>query len=394
MKTINLLILSDIDNGFSIGLLKGISLYKRTHGHWQIILCPYDYIPSVSLMSELENVCVIARPETVAKHRWLAQREVPVIYIDSSEKWRLDTQPWVVGMIEADNESIVQKAFDYFISRDELHYAFVGYQEYYWSHTRENIFRKQLEKVNKPLDCFILKANQKSENYKNFIEWLRAIPKPAGLLACNDDCGRYVLMVCREVGISVPEEIAVIGVDNDSLLCELSSPTLTSIALDTVETGYEAVQYLETVMALQKQSLSKKIPNYQKKTIYVLPERVVSRESTEKFIYQNCRINKAYEYIQHYGHDPLLLTDVAVHADLSPRILQSEFKKVTGKTVSQAIEEVRVRNIQIYLNETELSIKQIAKEMKFSSPSHLIHFFRQRTGQTPQQYRSQRQKDS
>lgn len=387
MKIFNLFIFSGIDDSYGRGLLQGISLYKRTHGNWHVRLCPYDSGFEKFNFSEYENACVIARPE-VFRSGLFNPLEIPTIIISPRHRWNLTPENYYTCAIRADTESIVTTAFRYLKRRENYHYAYIGYADAPWACTRCETFCNLIQKeTGKNAVSFMYNNLHKRRRLESqTISWLKNLPKPCGLLACDDLCGRQILSLCHSAGIAVPEEIALIGVDNDAILCELSSPSLSSVKLDTFRAGYESIRYLEGIMERAPSERIVEKPDI----IMVTATGIQPRESTEKYIYRDYKVNKALEFIRQNGTQPIRLEEIAEHVGCSSRTLQNLFRKITGKPISDVIVENRLGNLKTYLAETDLQIKQIAREMKFSSPSHLIHFFKNETGQTPEEFRKQR----
>ena len=211
--------------------------------------------------------------------------------------------------------------------------------------------------------------------------WLHALSKPVGLMACNDDRGRQVLEACRTAGVAVPEEIAVVGVDNDELLCELSDPPLSSVALDTERGGYEAAQLLDGLMSGRIRQPAR---------ILVAPLGVVTRRSTDIVAAEDREVAAAVRWIRDWARrGPLRVAEVAQAVKLSRRSLEVRFRAALGRSVRAEIERVRLEHARSLLAETDLPTSQVAELSGFGSPSYLALVFRRRFRSTPTRYREE-----
>jgi len=214
--------------------------------------------------------------------------------------------------------------------------------------------------------------------WTTIITWLRRLPKPVGVMACNDDTGLLVLDACRRAGILVPDEVAVVGVGNDECLCELGQPSLSSVDLDPQRIGYEAAHMLDMLMA--------------GRTLldpYVLapPRGVIARASTDVLATADQGVVRAVRFIREHACGPIRVTDVLKHARMSRASLEPRLKRTLGRTIHQEIERVRVARVRELLASSAAPLKQIASQAGFRYPEYMMRVFRQATGQTPGQYR-------
>jgi LacI family transcriptional regulator len=210
--------------------------------------------------------------------------------------------------------------------------------------------------------------------------WLRSIPKPVGVLACNDIRGIQVLDACRRINLPVPEQCAVLGVDNDPNLCEIADPPLSSIDQDEEKTGYEAAALLERMMQGEKVSNEETL---------VPPLGVVTRSSTDSVAVEDADLAKALRYIRLNACNRISIDDVASHIGLSRRALQRRFKVQLGRTPSDEITAMQLQRIRQMLTETDLKLQVVAERAGFHYVSHLSSFFKSHMAMTPGQYRRQ-----
>ncbi|HBF32969.1 TPA: XylR family transcriptional regulator, partial [Candidatus Sumerlaeota bacterium] len=193
-----------------------------------------------------------------------------------------------------------------------------------------------------------------------------------------DARGRQVIEACMEAGLSVPDEVAVISLDNDELLCELCDPPLSSIALNAERAGYEAAELLDRMMR------GEKVPP---RGITIEPTHVVARQSTEIAATDDRKIADALRFIRHEANRPLGIPDVAEHIGLSRRSLELRFRRALGHTVLTEIRRAQLERVRAFLIETDWAIGKIATQCGFSNGNYLGKIFRKEFGQTPQGFR-------
>jgi LacI family transcriptional regulator len=210
--------------------------------------------------------------------------------------------------------------------------------------------------------------------------WLKKLPKPLGLMACNDIRGQEVLSACRAAGITVPEEVAVIGVDNDEMLCELSDPPLSSVSLDTERIGYEAAALLDQMIAGKK---NLDLP------ILVLPAGIITRRSTDVLAIEDRHIANATRFIRERACVGIDVSDVLKFVPLSRSTLERRFLRLLGHSPKEEILRTRLDRAKQLLAETDLSLAQVADKVGFQHPEYLSVIFKKKTHLTPGEFRAQ-----
>ncbi|MFI4876991.1 MAG: substrate-binding domain-containing protein, partial [Blastopirellula sp. JB062] len=252
-----------------------------------------------------------------------------------------------------------------------------------WSKWREAKFVERLDQAKRRCHRFE-STPRDSDAYswtrekRRMAAWIEKLPKPIGLMACYDIKGQQILDICRELEIAVPEQVAVIGVDNDRLLCDLCDPPLSSVIPDTRTTGYEAASLLDRQMDGERLS---------GEGIFVPPLGIATRQSTDVTATDDPIIAKAMQFIREHACDGINVHDVLSVVPLSRRVLEYRFKEAAGKTPHEALVSVRLDRVRQLLRETQLSMADIADRTGFEHVEYMSVAFRKKTGMSPSEYR-------
>ena len=378
-------LLVETSRGYGRGLLRGIMKYSRLHGPWQFHLTPGDFEQIVPRMKDWKGHGIIARVIHQKTANLLLKTGLPFVALDLPETIADTFRRKGVRFAEltSDSEGATQMASEHLIDKQFQHFAFVGYHDQIWSEKRETIFcNRMLQRgynphlYRAPIRQGIPLRWEKEEPI--LARWLETLPKPIGLLACNDQRGREVLEACNLAGISVPEEVSVIGIDNDELLCELSFPPLSSVALNAVQGGYLAAQALHEM--IQRKPLTHK-------KIIVSLLHIVERRSTELVAIDDSDVATALQFIHTQSSAILTVDNVVESTCVSRRILEIRFRKLLGSTILQEIRKVRIERSKRLLLETDYSIEKIAETVGFATGSYFVQFFCNTTGMTPAKFR-------
>jgi LacI family transcriptional regulator len=284
--------------------------------------------------------------------------------------------------ILTDSKEIGCLAAQHLIDRGFRNFAYCGYHDKEWSQNRCKSFCEHLKQAKfKPV---VFQESVTQDGYywereqKNIVNWLKSLPKPIGMMACNDDMARLVLESCRITGYHVPGDIAVIGCDNDELTCDLTDPPLSSIELNPAQSGYQAAELLTNLM---------KGTPANGQIIKELPSHVEIRQSTDIWAIDDRQVLEALAFIKKNYSRPLQVNDVAEAVAMSKRNLYDRFQKALGRTISQEIRRVRIAQIELLLRETNLSISQIAKKTGFGGVEHIARYFKREKGISPLVFR-------
>ncbi|MBM3964890.1 MAG: DNA-binding transcriptional regulator [Planctomycetes bacterium] len=379
-------LLIETSNAYARGLLEGIVEYQREHDRWSVFLPEQERgasPPAWLAKTPLDGV--IARIETAAIARAVSRLKVPVVDVSSAR--RVSHIPW----IETDDSAIARLAFDHLVERGFRSFAFCGPKGLNWSQWRREHFVACCEQAGFSCDSFLTPSPYRkvetTQTTEKLSHWLEALPKPLGMFCSYDIQAQVVLDRCRTLELAVPEQIAVIGVDNDPLLCDLSRPSLTSIAPDARGAGYFAAQWLDQVMESDKRL--RRDSNLSVPTKLMPPLGIVPRQSTDILAVEDPTVAKAIQFIRAHACDGIQVTDVLQHVAMSRRMLETRFTQATGKTPHEMISEARLSRVKELLQQTELPIEAIAERAGFEHSEYMSVAFRKAFGVPPGRYRRQ-----
>lgn len=376
-------LLIETSRGYGRSMLRGIVRYASLYGPWQFYVTPGDFEQALPAMEQWGGTGIIARIETAKTARAIIQSGLPTIALDISQNIPLESLAGArMSEIASDSFNAAAMAADHLLEIGLHNFAFVGDASRKWSQNRELGFIHRLEKAGYKPTIYEpprRKAQLHWEREQHYLsEWICALPKPVGILACNDDRGLQVLEACRAAKIIVPLEVAVVGVDNDELLCELASPPLSSVALNAEAGGYRAAELLDKMMKGEES---------QPQRLVVEPLYVVQRRSTESSAVDDPDIATALNTIHALATKPITIDEIVDQLSVSRRMFEIRFRKAIGRTPHQEIRRVRLLRAQQMLLETDNSIAEIALAAGFCSPAHLAHVFQKDLQKTPAQYR-------
>ncbi|OXU15646.1 substrate-binding domain-containing protein [Sedimentisphaera salicampi] len=364
-------------------LLKGISSYGRVvkNLRFKIIdaeiateLKEHAFIKYVS--QEAKGVSGIIMVESVYIDS-LPDFGVPTILASASRGFAKGDY-----LIQVNNQMVAREAVKHLVSYGHSYFGYVGLQDFDWCNARFEHFKQIVENQCKGLRSFFYEPPGKytmKEPFRAGMEkWLDSIPKPIGIFACSDFCGKHVIEACKRLDIKVPDEVSVLGVDNDDLICNFTTPTLSSINLKTRDCGFEAAKLLVKLMDGEKCPPA---------TLHVEPGRISVRQSTDFIAVGDQSVAKALRFIRDNVMLPIQTEDVCDEVCCSRQFLYNKFKRHLKCSVHDYIRRCRIRKICELLIETNMTISEIAYKMHFPDPDHVSRYFKKQKGISPTQYR-------
>ncbi len=379
MKQVALLI--ETSNAYARGLLRGVVTYIREHQPWSLYLAEHgrgDRPPA--WLADWRGDGIIARIETPPVAQALRRKKMPII--DVSAARLLPAVPW----FETDDAGVAQVAFEHLRQRGLKRFAFCGDPRFNWSNWRAEHFARAALAEDAP--CFIYESSRRfarddTGQVEDLARWIRKLPKPVGVMTCYDLRGQQLLDACRRAGIAVPDEVAVVGVDNDELLCELSHPPLSSVIPNSIRAGYEAAALLDRLMA------GGAVDSH---THLIPPLGVVTRQSTDVLAVDDPHVARAVRFIREHACEGITVADVLRAVPQSRRLFERRFRKILGHTPHDEILRVQLDRVKMLLSQTDLPLAEVAGRAGFTHVEYLSVVFKKKVGVPPSHYRAKHRK--
>lgn len=383
-KMSRIAVLIESSHAFGRNAMQGIAGYAAAHGPW--MLHQHDQPLNDSTPRDLKAWKadgVVARITSPQMARRLHMLGVPVV--DIHEQGFLKKSPKVV----VNHRAVMQLAIDHLRSCGFQNFAYVGLARSACSQERGRCFANHVMTWGCEPHRFTLPfgdnhktltstAASAGRHATTLVRWLRQLSKPAGVVACNDVLAHWVLAVCAEHEIDVPNMLGVIGVDNDEVHCTMSHPSLSSIDPNAYRVGYEAASLLHRMIRGRSTSFE---------DIVVDPTCVVPRRSTDVWAFADPEISETVRYIRDHACEGIKLSAVLRHAKVSRATLDRQFLKHLGHTPKAEITRVRVQHARELLAMTDLPLKLIARRVGFQYVETMCRLLRRATNQTPTEYR-------
>ena len=371
----------EASNAYARGLLTGILRHVREHEPWTVFLPEHGRgTPPLESLAQWAGDGVIARIETASTAKAIEKlrRKLGIPVIDVSAARLVADVPYV----ETDDAAIAAGAADHFFERDFRHFAFLGDDRFQWSDNRSRAFVEAVAAKGHDVAVFSRRRKTAPSDDDEAVEaWLTGLPKPVALLACYDIRGLQAIDACRRAGIAVPDEVAVLGVDDDDVLCGLASPPLSSVMPDAIGAGRRAAELLEQLMRGEPLERSE----------WLLPPLgIATRQSTDVLAIDDPLVVGAVRHIRDHACDGIKVADVALALKTTRRALENRFTKRVGHTPHEEIARVQFRRVEQLLRETELPLATIAGRAGFRHTEYMTVAFTKRHGMPPSRWRQER----
>ena len=375
-------ILIETSRAYGRGLIRGIARYNAEQGQWSTYFQPQGLgDPPPPWLAKWHGDGIIARIDNRRLAGAVAQSGRPVVNLRGT---LTDVSFPFIG---SDNEAIARMGAEHLLERGFRQFAFCGFPRGYHPglDRRGDCFQCFIEKAGYSCEVLETPLRKRTPSWEQeqarLARWIGRLPKPVAIMTANDDRGLQVLDACRRIGATVPDEVAVLGVDNDEYLCGLSLPPMSSINVDSEKTGYQAAALLDRMMK------GKRPPN---RLAEMPPIGVVARRSTDVLATDDRDVIRAVQYIRKNACLSIQVPDILLHVSMSRAALEPRFRNVLGRTLHQEIQRVRIEKAKLLLAETDLPIKQIAIQSGFKNVQYFTRVFSATVTESPGVYRSNR----
>lgn len=362
-------------DSFDSSVAKGIIRYAKSRSDWTLhgsgsALRPLQF-------SGRDKVdALIARIESDDEADRMAALHIPVVDIAGAH-----VRP-VFHRVQNDDFQTGRRAGEYLRRLGATRYAFCGVERVFWSRQRLLGFAEAVGVPVERLRTFdrSLPWWNEREDAPALIDWLKSLPRPVALFCCNDITGVKVAAHCRLAQLEIPRNVTLLGVDDEDLLCELSTPSLSSVRLDCDAIGYRAAELVDMVLGPHGGPPTAMV-------VKVAPRDIVERESTAMILENDPVVAAAVRFIRQSSSSRISVQEVVAASDVSRRTLEIRFKQARGKTILDEIIEERMQRARRLLKDSTLTMEAIASECGFPSAQRMYVLFMRQEQMTPGQWR-------
>ena len=378
-------LLVESSRSYGRSTLSGVAKYIRANTGWSISLQEQSLCDDLpGWLKNWQGDGIITRMENSALAAALKRLRVPVVYL------RNVPPAAQAPSVLTDNPAVSKMAFEHLRDRGFQHFGFCGYNGADYSDERRDSFVQLVAAAGLRCHVFAEQLPPGEFNTAAYEEaglkdgalvarWVAQMPKPMGLMACNDMRGQQVLNACRTAGVAVPDDLAVIGVDNEEVLCDLSDPPLSSVVPNAERIGYEAAALLDRLMSGEK---LEPIPTY------IGPHAVITRRSTDVLAVEDRQIAAAVRFIREHACENIDVGDILRAVPLSRSTLERRYEKILGRSPKQDILRFRLNRAKQLLAETSLTLDAIAEKVGLEHTEYLGRIFKKKFGLTPAKFRA------
>jgi LacI family transcriptional regulator len=376
-------VLIETSTAYGRGLLRGISRFANAEGKWALYLKPSGKDGALKNLKDWNVDGILVR----VHHRHLADQVLgaglPVVDLGYAIP---DLFPW---KISNDQTLVGQAAVEHLVDCGLRNFAFCGWGPAHptadiWERVRMESARRLLHARGFGLSVYEWPRRTADRAWgaaqKHLAAWLGSLPKPVGLIAANDERALEILDAAQGAGIAVPDEIALVGVDNDEVLCEAANPSLSSVALNLERIGYEGARLLDRLM---------KGRSYPRRPLLIPPVRVAVRASTDVVATVDEVVAAAVRFIRKNLHRAVNVDDVLGEVHVSRKTLELRFQRELQRSPYEEIQRRRMLRVKELLSQTDWSMKRIAAECGFRHVENLYSVFRREVGRTPGKFRTE-----
>jgi LacI family transcriptional regulator len=361
-------------------MLTGVARYIQEHEPWAVYLKPFGVEKSLpNWLRDWRGDGIIAAVKDPASDV-IVHRGIPVV--DVVGVLRHEHVP----LVHTTDHSVGRLGAEHLLERGFRHFGFCEYVGEFWSIARREGFAATLAEQGYACAAYRIPPpgpgtggpEVYEQQQRQLATWLKDLPKPIGVMCTNDLTGQQLLEACQRLSIRVPEEVAVVGADNDEPICRIASPPLSSVIINDQQRGYEAAALLARMMNGEPAPVE---------PILVEPAGVVTRASTDIMAIEDAAIVEALRFLREHCCERINVDDVVAEVPLSRSVLERRFRKIVGRSINSEIVRLRINRAIELLTETELGLKVVAQKAGFGTQSYMNAVFQQKVGKTPGSFR-------
>lgn len=378
---INVLLLNDLSREPARQLVTGISRFGNSQGGWRFYQVPQEVYNKVDYMSNVISMVKNLKIDAIFG-QWhgidvsrAKQLGIPIFLYQRADKI------FDFPIVRCDNEAVGKMAADYLTGLGIENIAFCGIKGVVWSSERMEAFKAS---VGGSMIGEYLSKDEETD-WLLLRDWLVKLPKPVAIFACNDVMAKTLIEVCLSSGMKVPQEVAVLGVDDDSFICNITTPTISTVKLDFEGIGYKVGSKIEQAILSGE---------YEEDVILHEPVRIIERESTPPLQIKDPYVRKVLDFLQKHYTEDISISDAIRDIPLSRRSVEIRFRKeMSGRTMLHTLTELRIEKMKEILERSDEQIYNAAMMSGFNESTNINRVFKASTGYSPREYRLIHKKD-
>ncbi len=371
-------VLIETETSWGARVIRGIAHYAEKHTHWHLLIDPRDHEQRSSIPEGWHGDGIIARISTRTQWQQIREKDLPVVNVDDVFQGLRG-----VGVVITDEAERARLAVEHLVARGFRKFAYFAPPSNRYSKNRGEEFVGAVTELG--YECHEYQPGYRAgrkigwaEQQRRVNRWLASLPRPIAILAVDAYHARQLAEICHFGDVRVPDDIAILAGDTDDLLCEVSTPPLSSISVACERLGHEAAATLHRMMGGQ---------DAPEEPLLIPPHGVVSRQSTDVLAIDDPAVVRALRYIRTHAHHGIVVEDILREVPISRRSLEIQFRSYLGRSPAEEIRRVRLERGRQLLGRRELSITEIALACGFSNATRFGVAFRKSFGTTPRAFR-------
>ena len=376
-------IVSFVEQEYCRSMVRGITRHANTNGawEWEVFLAGNPEIQRINTR-EFDGV-IFDRANAATLAKWKRSRLACVEIMNSREPFSVNYDEQLIGALAAEHLHGTGKRLVALGNTKETIPTWLG--------RRVAGFCKWAREHDLPVETFPLGEGiprpstpfGKWTPVPRIMEWVRSLKRPCAIFCADIHLAREVMAVCRSLKIDIPAEIAVMGVDNDEILCLMERPTLSAVITQSEKVGYHAAEMLDRRMKGEIRTRQERL--------LIPPAGIIARGSTSAVVAEDVPLSKALGLIRERASQAIHIDDISRLAGVSRRSLENRFQKTLGRSPHQEVIRTRIEKAKALLSGTSLPMSRIAELSGFGDPYNFSRAFRRETGSTPRDHRQQEQ---
>jgi len=373
---VRIMLLLNASRQYSRALLAGIARYSKVKGEWSFMRPPPFW--KAGKADSVFELARQAKPDGIIMGEQADMQKILSLGIPTVVSNYYSRQIDGPVNIVTDHQAVGRMAAEHLMACAFTQFAYCGYENMFWSSDRQDGFQSLLADNGHEAIVYEPGKRPARDDETALTRWIEHLPKPIGMMACIDERSQQIIEICRKLDIDVPGQMGIVGVDNDPLICELSSRPLSSVNISAERAGYEAAERLAGMISRRRAS---------RKPVVIHPTYVTQRFSTDIVNVEDTALREAVRFIRERAREPVDVDAVVQRSGVSRRSLERRFQSELGRSIYRQIRRVRVACIKTYLVDTSLGIFEIARELGFPHVEHFARYFRAETGESPAAFR-------